>query len=251
MYHVNGYAQNASIIHIWPFSYISTNLNFTSGSAYGNVLIPTADPRYQLLFSTTQSILTALPCPSDLVFHLELFEMNNQLLLCEIAARRPGGSIGPLIDVLEGEEVGWFAKYEFRASIGLKVPACRERQHLIQYGDLLVPLRVGKLVKIPTLPCPVDGVEYKQIAPLETCYTGFSINHMNTCGRLIAKGAQDCAAYEIEVMLMKAKTWLDCELGYEEANTSVIVGVDKINKESKSSMAEAEMQGRRSVGPAI
>ncbi|TPX53207.1 hypothetical protein SeMB42_g00912 [Synchytrium endobioticum] len=214
MYHVNGHARNSRITHVWPFVYINTNLTFTTGNAYGNVLIPTTDARYTSLVATTQRILAALPCPSDLVFHLELFKVDSEYLLCEIAARRPGGSIGSLIDVAESQDAGWFAKYEFRASIGLSTPSCCERANLIPCGDLLVPLQMGTLIKIPTSPCPVDGVEYKQIAKIGTVYAGFSINHMNTCARLIAK-CKGKNADEVAGMLGKAKAWLDSELAYD------------------------------------
>lgn len=84
MYHVNGYAKNSNIIDVWPFVYIDTNLNFTTGNAYGNILIPTTDDRHSRLIGITKKVLESLPCPSDLVFHLELFELNNEFLLCEI-----------------------------------------------------------------------------------------------------------------------------------------------------------------------
>ncbi|TPX32728.1 hypothetical protein SmJEL517_g04234 [Synchytrium microbalum] len=215
MYHVNGYASDSKIVNVWPFCYISTNLQFTTGNAYGNVLIPTTDARHSRLVEITQRVLDNLPCPSHLMFHLELFEVDNDFVLCEIAARRPGGSIGPLIDVSESQPIGWFAEYEFRSSLGLPSRRlCRARQDQIPCGDLLIPLHVGTLTRVPSEPCPIPGIEYKQIAQVGRVYTGFSINTMNTCARLIARGSSGTSAATIQDMLESAKKWLDHELQY-------------------------------------
>lgn len=153
------------------------------------------------------------------------------------AARRPGGSIGPLIDVSEDQESGWFAQYEFRASLRLKLP--ERRGKLVSCGDLLVPLRIGTLVKMPTTECPIRDVEYRQIAKIGTHYTGFSINHMNTCARLVAK-CEGKSADEIEALLFKAKEWLDSELIYEKSQ-----GIRTLK------IQEAEKQGQRAAGSAM
>lgn len=91
MYHVNGCFQNNQLVKCWPFQYLETNLGFTQGKIYGNVSFKPSDAKYQKLYDFTLAVLNNLPCPESLVFHLELFEVGQDFLLCEIAARRPGG----------------------------------------------------------------------------------------------------------------------------------------------------------------
>jgi hypothetical protein len=169
MCHVNGYARNGKLEIAWPFAYINTNLDFTTGSAYGNILIPPSDPRSTAMLAATQRLLSTLPTPDHLIFHLELFETVTtdskadltrfEYVLCEIAARRPGGSIGPLITLAEGGPGAGagFPEMEFRLSVGLSPGV--ERKTISRFargdkgfcvGDLIVPRRIGTLVKVIT-----------------------------------------------------------------------------------------------------
>jgi hypothetical protein len=90
VYHVNGYAKDGKISYVWPFVNLNTNLDFTEGKEYGNLSIQPSDKRYAKLIDATQRILDSMSCADHLFFHCELFEHDNQLLLCEIAARKPG-----------------------------------------------------------------------------------------------------------------------------------------------------------------
>jgi hypothetical protein len=118
MYHVNGYAADGKIVYVWPFVYKNTNLGFTRGFDYGNRSIMKSEKQYEPLLKATQRILDCFNCPDHLIFHCELFENKNDFLLCEIAARKPGGSIGHLIDLLEGGGNN-FSEIEFRLYNGL------------------------------------------------------------------------------------------------------------------------------------
>ncbi|KAI8851804.1 ATP-grasp domain-containing protein [Chytridium lagenaria] len=186
MSHVNGYARNGRIEITWPFRYISTNFDFTIGTAYGNVLVPKSDPYYKPMQEAAQRVLDTLPTPDHLIFHLEMFESNDVpggFLLCEIAARRPGGSIGPLIDLSEGPDViAGFPEVEFRLSIGLPVrhdrssSASKSRCAVddnFSVADLMVPLRIGRLISMPAPEeCPIAGVTYTQFLNRASCIRG-------------------------------------------------------------------------------
>ncbi|KAJ3293225.1 hypothetical protein HDU79_000594 [Rhizoclosmatium sp. JEL0117] len=157
MVHVNGFARNGVIELMWPFLYIATNLCFTTGSSYGNVLIPTSSPRYMAIKKATQHLLDSLPCPDRLIFHLELFEEPDpeapspvdsaigfenaekrrdsvnemgpfKYSLCEIAARKPGATITELINRCEtsllpqdhpSKRMDVFSEMDFRLCLGL------------------------------------------------------------------------------------------------------------------------------------
>ena len=199
MYHVNGFAKDGRIVSVFPFQYISTNLNFTQGKAYGNLSINRSDALYTPLVDFAQQVLSSLPCPPFLVFHLELFITKGEILLCEIAARRPGGSIALLIDDLLGGK-GVFPKLEFRWSNGLEVDpfdlAIAESDLHHRVGDAMIPLQIVQLASIPSTLSLTDESTTTTIIPISkvgTIYTGFDINRINTCCRIKYKTSANVA----------------------------------------------------------
>ncbi|KAJ3105112.1 hypothetical protein HDU97_008516 [Phlyctochytrium planicorne] len=231
MCHMNGYARDGRIEISWPFRYISTNFDFTIGTAYGNVLVPRTDPMHKKMVDAAQRVLDTLPTPDHLVFHLEMFESDSVpggFLLCEIAARRPGGSIGPLIDICEGPDVlAGFPEVEFRLSLGLpprhdRISTSSKARSAVDDGfsvsDLMVPLRKGKLVSMPaTSDCKIPGVTYTAISKPGVVYRGFNINVMNTCARFVAVTAvgEKVSVADMEGRLLAAKAWFDEVVVYE------------------------------------
>jgi hypothetical protein len=198
MFHINGIAKNGRIIHAWPFTYLHTCLDFSQeGKAYGNSSIPRSDPRYDRLYKTAQRLLDILPAPSDcLVFHLELFENldehrlpDDDFILCEIAARAPGGSITHLMDLLsfQGGENGSFARLDFRASVSLPIPTITNPNEEQVVTDLIIPRKPGKLMYMPR-ECPIHNLTYIPIADVEkpTVYKEYDVNGLNACCRFIA-----------------------------------------------------------------
>lgn len=203
MYHVNGYARGGIVEYVWPFQYLQTNLEFAAGKAYGNVLIAKSDTRHARLLCATQRLLAILPCPTNLVFHLEFFSVGDDFYLCEIAARRPGGSIGCLIDLYEASNApedfslnkSLFHELEFRCNLGLpsrfsvrgNVKTDSETDQIV--GDLIIPHRVGVLRYLPNASerVPFNGVKYCPVGKIGTVYRGFDINVMNTAARLVAE----------------------------------------------------------------
>ena len=194
MYHVNGIAQNGQISHVWPFAYLHTCLDFArNGLAYGNCSIPRSSGLFERLVNATQRLLNILPTPKDcLIFHLELFENlddENDFILCEIAARAPGGSITHLIDLLSFPDPSnnSFARLDFRASISLSIPSFVELQTSNQVlTDLVIPRKSGKLMYIPR-ECPIKNLIYIPLANIQTptIYDKYDANAMNSACRLM------------------------------------------------------------------
>jgi biotin carboxylase len=176
MYHVNGVLQNGKLKGVWAFQYLNTNLGFTKGTYYGNASLLPMDSMYQRLIEITEKILAALP-PIQ-VFHLELFHTHDQLLVCEIAARRPGGSIGLLIQQLTEPN---FPRIEFRINNQLPIDFCIKPEYL---GDVMIPKPIGRLTKIPN-EYPGATIYAKE----GQTYTGFDINHLNTMCRIVCSAA--------------------------------------------------------------
>lgn len=231
MYHVNGYARNGKISIVWPFSYVSTNLDFTAGKAYGNVFIAKNEPVWEPLVNAAQKLLDILTTPEHLIFHAELFEVKQNdgsvgFALCEIAARRPGGSIGLLIDEAEGG-VGLFPEIEFRLNLGLNLRHDREsisKMNSPCFGaaDLMIPRQLGKLVSLPDSECPLPNMIYKPIAKAGTVYQGFSVNTMNTAARFIASAGQERVSCQtMEARLNAALAWFNRHVVYDRGDSGL------------------------------
>ena len=195
MYHVNGIARNGRITHVWPFAYLHTCLEFAKyGVAYGNSSVPRSDPLFDRLSNAAQRLLNILPTPEDcLVFHLELFENHlskDDFVLCEVAARAPGGSITHLIDLLSfpNHPTDSFARLDFRASVSLPIPPFipEEDQNRV-ITDLVIPRKSGKLMYIPRQ-CPIANLIYVPLANVEkpTIYDKYDANALNSACRLTA-----------------------------------------------------------------
>ena len=203
MYHINGFAMDGKITMLWPFQYISSNLGFTRGKSYGNISISKDDELYIPLANETQRILDNLPCPSRLVFHLEVFVHDHDILLCEIAARRPGGSIALLIDDLLGG-FNIFPTFEFRWNIGLPIKLSQLENNGVRVGDIMIPLQMGQLVSVPKDPSVQSDEKIQfsiiQISKNGTLYTGFDINKINTCIRIKCKANQKSFAETLEAL---------------------------------------------------
>lgn len=200
MFHVNGLALNGRIVRIWPFAYLHTCFEFAQhGTAYGNSSIPRKNPLFSRLHIAAQRLLDILPTPSDyLIFHLELYEnidkhpSDDDFVLCEIAARAPGGSITALIDLLSfTDDNESFARLDFRASVSLPIPSLIEEkkqddeQKVIT--DLIVPRKPGKLMFMPRT-CPIPNLIYIPLADVNTptIYKQYDCNAMNSACRFIA-----------------------------------------------------------------
>lgn len=128
----------------------------------------------------------------NLVFHLELFLVKGEFLLCEIAARRyfvifddprPGGSIALLIDQqLGGQKL--FPKLEFRFSNGLPITMPTQILHS-WVGDVLIPRKKGTLEYLPES-LDIPEVTLFPIAKVGSSYNGFEMGKMNTAVRILA-----------------------------------------------------------------
>ena len=219
MFHVNGIAVNGKILYVWPFAYLHTCFDFAkNGLAYGNSSVPSTDPLFDRLCRAAQRLLNILPTPNDsLVFHLELYEnldenrsIDDDFILCEIAARAPGGSITNLIDLLSfaDHRKESFARLDFRASISLPifVPEKSNDEEFV-LTDLIIPRKSGKLMYIPR-ECPISNLTYIPLANViqPTTYSKYDANSINSACRLIARTKTSEQGREL---VQKGFLWFD------------------------------------------
>ncbi|KAJ3357059.1 hypothetical protein GGF32_001181 [Allomyces javanicus] len=233
MYHVNGFVDNGQVVAVWPFQYLRTNLDFTHGSAYGNVSLPVTDPIYTPVVTAAKRALACYTLPPRFVFHLELFHVSSSahadriehparghdayFALCEVAGRRPGGSIADLISRILGTP---FAPVEFRFNAGLAYTLPTRTEPAPRVGDLLVPLRAqARLLAMPARPTfPLaPTVAYIPLARAGLVYRGFSVGTLNTAARFVATGTE----YETMVRdLGLAETWFARNVVYTPFDTT-------------------------------
>ncbi|KAL7750354.1 hypothetical protein RI367_004127 [Sorochytrium milnesiophthora] len=242
MFHVNGYMRDGKLVHVWPFQYLRTNLGFTQGTSYGNVSIPPTDPLYAPLVRSVSTMLQRMDKPRNLVFHAELFQVTadhakhlvnghtfsatNSFALCEVAARRPGGSIASLIQNLVGMP---FHKLEFRLNCGLAQsdPALPPITRIT--GDVMIPHRpLSRLQYMPTPESfPFDKAstsplvaQYVPLAKRGHTYIKFDINKLNTAARFVATGeAQDSSFESVVMRLLDCETWFMRNVRYTDLST--------------------------------
>jgi hypothetical protein len=148
LYHVNGYATgDGDIGLVWPASYLERgNLDsvLNEGTAAGEYLLDSSDPRVGPMQAFTEKCLRALPWPEHgFAFHLELFEEDatRDLVLCEVACRQGGGSIVDIYDLGFGVDL---LDASLRLQAGLAIP-----RHAVtptgMFGAVAAPLRKGTL----------------------------------------------------------------------------------------------------------
>ncbi|CAF0836503.1 unnamed protein product [Adineta steineri] len=219
MFHVNGIAIDGQIIHAWPFAYLQTCFDFAKhGLAYGNSSVPQSDPLFNRLYNAAQRLLNILPTPHDcLIFHLELYENldenrlpGDDFVLCEIAARAPGGSITHLIDLLsfQDNEHNSFARLDFRASVSLPFSLITKEETEEQViTDLVIPRKSGKLMYIPR-ECPIRNLTYIPLANVDkpTTYDTYDVNSINSACRLITYSK---TMKEGKELVEKGLAWFD------------------------------------------
>lgn len=211
---------NGQITHVWPFAYLHTCFDFAKhGLAYGNSSVPPTDPLFTRLCDAAQRLLNILPTPDDcLIFHLELYENldenrspDNDFVLCEIAARAPGGSITHLIDLLTFPDHvhDSFARLDFRASVSLPVsiPKKEETDLVVVVTDLVIPRKQGRLMYIPR-ECPIPNLTYIPLANVvkPTTYDKYDANAMNSACRFITCSK---STEEGQELVKKGLAWFD------------------------------------------
>ncbi|KAJ3256484.1 hypothetical protein HK103_005482 [Boothiomyces macroporosus] len=103
MYLCNGFAKDGNITNLWPMQGVGTQLDlFENSISCGRISILPGDQEYKQLRVFCESIINAIAAPKHLTFHMELFKVDGEFYLCEIAARKPGGTLCWMIDQSEG-----------------------------------------------------------------------------------------------------------------------------------------------------
>ncbi|WP_394834724.1 ATP-grasp domain-containing protein [Pendulispora rubella] len=170
MYHVNGVLKEDGSVFFVPCAYITTCLDFQSGGIFGDRAIDPRTPFSKRLIECTKKAIAALPPAFPLAFHAEIFHTkDDELVLCEIAARTPGSITGELIGYSYDIDIH---RLWIRSLAGLDDDFSEIRTPHRYLASVRIPVREGRLKKLPTMiPFPwvstycltgVVGKEYRR-----------------------------------------------------------------------------------------
>jgi hypothetical protein len=210
MIQVNAIVERGIVARSWAFEYLGNILAYTAGRSYGNVRVLPDDPRLAPAVETTERITRSFaPDVDRLVVHAEFFVKDDgRLMLCEIAARRPGGSMPLLIARLEGAPL---ERVALRWSAGLD-PELGPVDKTRVVADLIVPLRIGRFLGAPDV-CPVDGVTYRRLAVPGTVHGGFVPGVMLAAAHFIVDAS---SADDAKRKLGAAEAWFANAATYDQ-----------------------------------
>lgn len=149
MYHVNGLVRANGERFFAPCAYINGALDYQVGGLFGTRTIDPNTPFSQRLTAFTQRVISALPEADPLAFHAEIFHTpDDQLLLCEIAARTPGSLTIELIE--RGYGINLHRAWA-RAQAGLAPDAVPLATPETLAASLRVPIRRSRLAQLPAV----------------------------------------------------------------------------------------------------
>ncbi|KAJ1511334.1 hypothetical protein HMI55_006637, partial [Coelomomyces lativittatus] len=250
MYHVNGFLEDGKVTHLWAFQQIHSNYLFTKGEPYGNIALVSTDPHFPSLCQATQTLLNCYTVPKRFVFHIEFFKLpksskqwKNDVLentlpssssstsssttktqhplknskskfnwvLCEIAARSPGGTIPSLITTLlqSSNPLVTFEQLVFRFQCGLPLPTTLKRPTR-RVADLLIPHRPHTfLVHVPdSSSFPFHPyIQYQVYGTAGHSYHQFHMNSINTLAKFSTTMELNESMGSIWVAFKNAYTW--------------------------------------------
>lgn len=156
MFHVNGFVRDGAVVAIWPSRYVNDCRKFIDGLPQGSFTLEAGDPDAERLCDFTRQVLRALPTPETTAFHAEVWlRPDGTSTLCEIASRVGGPEVPAQFEVAFGVDLrAAFLRGQAGLPVPIEGPAARPR---VVAGELLLPLRRGRLLEAPAA-CSLEGV---------------------------------------------------------------------------------------------
>jgi len=97
MYHIDGLIVDSELMVAWPSKYLSKNLDLTSIQnqlSVGSVMLDNNNHLTEPLLNFAKNVIKKFPFYKHSTFHIEVFVTEqNEIKLCEVAARTGGGKI--------------------------------------------------------------------------------------------------------------------------------------------------------------
>lgn len=214
VYHVDGIILSDSIKFIKSSRYINDCLEYQVGGSTASLFLSDDNELNIRLVSYAKSVFSALPCPKNFTFHLEVFlTPENEIIFCEVASRTGGGRISEAIKQVFGFHLN---EELIKAQVGLT------NANTIDYNEskwgkelrgwIMSSPRRGVLKYVPD-EIPFDWItDYYKIGQVETVYTK-ARSSVHAVAGFVCKGESE---EEVANRLLKIDEWFKSECIYEE-----------------------------------
>ncbi|HIQ91218.1 MAG TPA: ATP-grasp domain-containing protein [Candidatus Coprosoma intestinipullorum] len=148
VYHVDVLVTDYQVRYISAAKYVNNCLAYKKGKSTASVFLPNSTSKSKSMTSFAKKVLFSLPKEKDNIYHIELFDSNDGIVLCEIACRAGGAQIVPIVDRCYG--VNLFKEYLY-SQIGLsELSQQEEKGATLSKGYLLISPQVGTLIDFPS-----------------------------------------------------------------------------------------------------
>lgn len=146
MYNIDGLWVEGALRFCSVGKYGSSLLSYQSGSGTWTRLVSPEELLFEPLRAFAIQVLKALPSPAATSFHCEVFVTPSQeIVLCEIASRSPGGRISECIRQSYGVELDeWWTKL----TCGYSVEWPDAFEFSMYTAVHLIPKQQGRLIKM-------------------------------------------------------------------------------------------------------
>ncbi|MEO9244933.1 ATP-grasp domain-containing protein [Pseudomonas inefficax] len=152
---INGLYLDHQPIIISPVRSTVTCLQFLEGKSLGFQMLANANPLHTECMKLTRRIIEqALPRFKNMLFHLEVFHHNNELVVCEIACRLGGCSVND--ELREAFNVDARLSFIKSERLGKSTLGVRLLEPVRLVGQINIPPRSATLIEHPItidLPC--------------------------------------------------------------------------------------------------
>ncbi|HWO95580.1 hypothetical protein P4H70_06635 [Paenibacillus ehimensis] len=147
MYEIDGLILNNNFKFCSVGKYHSSMLDYQKNMGVFTEILSPEDNMHQRLRSFfLNNILPFYPFPQNTTFHCEVFHtLDDQLLLCEIACRSPGGRITECIR--QSYEIN-LDEVCAKAQVGIPISIPEIAVMKVHTGSLMIPKNIGRLTKM-------------------------------------------------------------------------------------------------------
>lgn len=141
MYHIDGF-MNCGKLEYFPSKYVNGCLAFNQNQFLGSFGIEDIFVKKQINDFIIKMFSPFKELKSSFVFHLEIFNRKNELLLCEVASRIGGGYINDVLE--ERTNINFFDLHfeiELNGKSGKKIAQSNKN-----FGFIMLPYKKGVLL---------------------------------------------------------------------------------------------------------
>lgn len=149
IYHIDGLWLTNKLEFLSCGRYINDSLAYKYGGSLSSVFLKKDSVTFQRLKDYTIKLLSLIPSPNSMTFHLEVFiNTQNEIIFCEIASRTSGGQVAQNIEMEFGFHLTKeLIRYECNLET-VNFNSIKEDWDIYRGFIMSTPLK-GKIVEMP------------------------------------------------------------------------------------------------------